>query len=301
MTTVNQASHQRSPFSIFPNEQLCLVSPPAARPRWTQSLSDLDKLILLTVNEALLTTCQLLYTNLCNQGLENVDVDTLRHHLKHLTDVGFLTKMEFRSLSGTSLFKVYTMSESGRDFLRSAGQKPRLTGYIAQLDAVQVKKLLAAQQFVLSQNYEKRGGTVYPARTVCQAVRPTDTADSNIFRTQALVDLPDQTILVEAVRNSQSCSTALLDKLRRINSTLAMPNLNTDIKANVTMVIVCESHDHMLSVMREVRDRERRLSFRVRFTNDPAIHNNDENRLWRNKQEEQPHSLFSALLRSLFQ
>ena len=82
------AAKKASPFAARPNESLVYVN---VKPDQTQmgglTLDDLDKLILSTVNRALVTTADILIRHLLHLGLQNTDSAVIRTRLQLLVGI----------------------------------------------------------------------------------------------------------------------------------------------------------------------------------------------------------------------
>jgi len=269
----NAAIEKKSPFAAYNGERLNMVSAnPAA---CTVRLTDLDELILLTINQMLITTAHLLDRHLHNLGLEGVQIDDIRTALARLSESGFLTKYEFVTPVSKAYSRVYTLGQCGQEFVKSRGQRLRMTGYIASLDALHAKRLLASLQYVISRKYSRTAESVTVAGVVVEQKKEAGAETDRIFRPQVTVQCSDHTVFVDAVRRTHRAAEELADKLTRMDETLRCSRyLNISVKADVYVVIVCESTQHMAEVMEELDEYRLKLCYKLWFTNDAEVFNN---------------------------
>lgn len=262
----NESSYtKRSPFSNFKDEKLSIY--PAKESGYLE-FDELDKLILVNVNTLLLTTSHLLYENLANMGLENTDQEMLKAKMKRLSDYGFLAKMEFVTPLTRSATKVYTLAHRGQQYIRSIGTKPRLSGYIAGLDATGVKRLLSAEQYIISQKYDITSVTM-------GGIVSDGESDDCIFRSHGIIRQPIDSIFVESVRSNEGSEEKLLEKLHRMNNTLRNgKRMLVEKSEQMTVVIVCESNQHMTDIRKLLNENQEQYCFEVILTNDVDVHNN---------------------------
>lgn len=261
---------KKSVFSCFPLERLNILHP--ARPRQL-NLTQIQHDILHTVNTSMVTTCVLLHTRLTRQGMADYPIEQLRKELKRLSEYGYLTKMEFCTPSARSLTKVFALSNQGKDYIRSCGVHPVRTRYVSGLDAIHCKKLLSAQQFLLSQGWE---GQAEIGRMVIENV-PEGEATKHLFRTHALVQKEDATIFVESVRAIPGAAQDLLDKLKRMDRTLALGNrLNIPLNRQLQVIVCCENYNHMEQIIEAVGASGLGFDFSLHFTNDYDTFHNPE-------------------------
>lgn len=273
MSVYSNSTHisTRSPFSVYEDERLNVIESLMSK---NLHLNDLDKLILLSVDEMLVTTSNLLNTHFGNIGLICTDITTVRRSLKKLSDNGYLVKMEFVTPTSCSLGKVYALGTLGQEFILSKGKTPCQTGYIASLDALRCKKLLAAAQFVIKQNYITEAVSVTFGEVAAQRKLDLKDKDINSFRPHGTVQFNDKTVFVESVRSNCGSVNELIEKLSRMNNILMNSKyLNIPIKENVGVVIVCESLAHQLTVAEALHSVKERYCFKISLTNDIDVYN----------------------------
>ena len=269
-TTQFEESQKKSIFSAFPMERLNILHP--VHPR-TLELTLLQSQILLLVNESLVTTAMLLHTRLEHLGIQDCDIATLRKELKKLGDAGYLTKMEFCTPESRSLTKVFALSSQGKEYIRSQGIHPIRTRYVSTLDAVHCKKLLSAQQTLISQGWEH---SAQIGRMIIEAVSMGETT-RNLFRTHAVVEQEDRTIFIESVRAVPGAMDDLLAKLRRMDRTLALKDrLNLPPAPKVEVLLCCENYAHMEEVISQLISSRLGFGFTLKFTNDYDTFHNPE-------------------------
>lgn len=264
MTEYKTVQAGASPFQFYPMERLVEAntgSPNAIR------LSELDRLLLGIINRVLIITGLLAHRYLEAAGLQDVSLEDIRACLRRLADNGYLNRFRFQTPTGHSNLQVYTLGELGRRAVETRGRSLLRTGYVDNMDSLHAKRQLAALQFVIAQGYV----TEATHTSFGRLVRATyDPAGNHLFRPQAVVQLEEKTIFVEAVRNSGGAAEELVCKLNRINDTLSGGTpLNLTGAETYEVVVVAESHSHMTRLMEELEDRLRgKLSFRLHFTND---------------------------------
>lgn len=299
MKTTNNSTYdvggdKKSPFASYKNERLQIF---AGNPSRNVQLNDVDKLVMLAVNEMLLATSKLLHTYLMQLGLKSVDIEGIRTSLKKLSETGYLTKMEFSSPTGKSLSKVYTLGAKGQAFIRESGKHPMLSAYIYELDAVGVKRILSAVQFVLSQNYLSGAKSISIATVVAEKWGRDATESAHIFRPNAIVQIENKTVFVESVRRSPGYKDELVKKLERMDECLKYSRyLNVSVNDNAEVIIVCEDFDHMVEVGAAIKASGFRFSFDLTFTNDNDVYAKPDSCLYENRDCEQKKTLFEKAL-----
>jgi len=263
------AAEKKSPFAVYSGERLNPASMNTAD--GNVRLTDLDELVMLTINRMLITTAALLDRHLRDLGLEGVEINELRTVLSKLSEHGYLTKYEFVTAVSRAYARVYTLGPRGQEYVKSRGQRPRMTGYIASLDALHAKRLLASLQYVISRKYSRTAESVTVAGVVAEQNARTE--DDHIFRPQVTVQCSDHTVFVDAVRRTPGAVKELVDKLGRMDETLRCSRyLNIPVKAHVDVVIVCESVRHMEEVMEGLTEYRVKPCFALWFANDTEIY-----------------------------
>lgn len=285
MINNSQATEKKSPFAVYPGEKLSVMNIGVSDNTFTR-LSDIDQLVMVAINEILVATGLLLHKYLLQMGLKNVNIDKIRSSLSKLSDVGYLTKMEFASTESKSLTKVYSLAAKGQAFVKSKGKHPMLSAYIYGLDATGVKRILSALQFVLSQNYISKAKSIAISSVVAERGNRDATESAHIFRTNATVLFEDKTVFVESVRRSPANEDELINKLNRMDDCLKHSKyLNVSVNDTAEVVIVCEDFEHMASVYRAIKASESRFCFDLTFTNDSEVYNQPDNCLYHCKQK----------------
>lgn len=268
--TFNNASNKKSPFAIYPAERLNIMNEVTRND--IMLMSDLDQLVMVAINEMLLTTCHILHKHLLQLGLKKVEIDEIRTSLAKLSSAGYLTKMEFVSSIGSSYHKVYTLSSKGQIFIRSKGKHPMLSGYIEGLQAAAIKRLLSATQFIVSQNYVSKASSISIAAVVAERGSCDANENGHIFRPNAIVQFSDKTVFVESVRRTNNNEQELIRKLKRIDDCLKHSKyLNITVHEPIEVIVVCEDAAHMYSVMSAVESSKFRGCFKMVFTNDMDV------------------------------
>lgn len=268
-------TNKKSPFAVWPYEKLNVLNSSDSR---AIRLTEVDQLVMLTVNEMLITTSFLLHSHLLQMGLERVSINDIRASLAKLSSADYLKKMEFSSPNGTSMNKVYSLSLKGQVFIKSKGKYPILSGYIDNLEATTAKRILSALQFILSQNYTANASSISVASVVVEKGNCSTKENTHIFRPNATIQFEDKTIFVDSVRRTFENEYKMLQKLKRIDDCLRNSKyLNTPIHDNVDVIIIAEDEDHMLSIIDTVRYSKYRFCYNLIFSNDIDTYNRPEN------------------------
>ena len=264
-----------SPFSVSAYEQLKPVQmsrsgrmPNSAR----FTLTDLGKVVLIGLNDLLVSTGNLLY-RYCTEvmQLSGVTLQEFRKTLTGLSENGFLLMREFVTDTPTAVGKVYTLDKAGRDFVAATGRIPVKAGYLRDMNALQAKKLLSVQQLSLSYLQNPSTGVKFAA-AICE--QSPNGAGDHIFRTQALITAGKETLLLESLRRAADVPE-LTDKLKRMNATLTRScYLNEQISDDVTVVVVCADDKTFTALTGDIQ-RSDRYCFKISAVTDQQVYRGD--------------------------
>lgn len=235
------AETKTSPFAVYPGERMKIREVPCPRGVY---ITDVDKVILVLINKYLVLTSRLLL-----QAARQVDMEIeqkdLQHRLRMLTDGAYLQSSRFVNEDETyAAGVVYTLGYRGRGFLNSINVRPRLGGYVAQLDSTAVKRYLSVNQYLL------QTGKAYGATEVGYTIlvpEPKKDRPDKIFRAFGMVQEEGRTVIVESLRKDAT-REYVLERLDRMNKTLSHKNCNTQLHKNVELVLIAESNEHLKQI-----------------------------------------------------
>lgn len=261
-------SNISSPFAYYKDDKFSFVTPENPR---TIPLTDIQKAIVLGVNELMICTGVTLFRFLSEIGL-TVDKDTVQRQLKILVSNSYISKYEFISPDGgKSAAKAYMVGHKGRGFLLNLNKQTCNLSFIQSLDSVHAKKYLAAAQFVaFSASATDRIRMAQPI-----FVPSPNCKSDRIFRSNAMIQSSDgkETVFVEAIRQSDGWQSEMVEKLDRIDDVVNSPKkLNVQIGENIFVILVAESPAHMKNIMSILRTKRYR-NITPLFTYDTVIVN----------------------------
>jgi len=276
MNITNNINLKRSPFAARSDERLSAY---ARNPHYNIDVADLtslEKLCIVNVESLLVVTSKELFDHFVNLGITGVTIEDVRATLNRLTEAGYINKMRFLSTQTKPSFMVYSLGANGKKFVYDKYHRsPLLTNYVNRLSAIDVKRLLATHQFLNAMNYSNANGIGIAATVFEEGSR------DHIFRANAFVDLPNETVIVEAVRDYNNATEDFINKLIRIHRTLKESySVNLPVKANVTVVAIAESANHMTGTINAINASNNRFCFNLVFTNDNDIFINPANCLY---------------------
>lgn len=260
------AACTNSPFMAYMDDRFSFIPPENPR---TIPLTDIQKAIILCINELMLCTGVTLFRFLCEIGL-TADNNTVQKQLKILVTNSYVSKFEFVSEGGgKSAAKAYTVGHKGRGFLMNLNKQTCNVGFIQSLDSVHAKKYLAAAQFVAF------SASATDCFCIAQPIFvPSPNGKSNkIFRSNAMIQSPDgkETAFVEAIRQNVGWQSEMVEKIDRIDDVVnSSKKLNVSIGENKFVILIAESLAHMKNIMSILRTKRYRC-FTLLFTYDTAI------------------------------
>lgn len=266
--SLNCSAYTSSPFMAYADDRFSFIPPENPR---TISLTDIQKAIVLGVNELMLCTGVTLFRFLCEIGL-TADKDTVQRQLKILVANSYISKHEFVSPDGgKSAAKAYSVGHKGRGFLMNLNKQTCNVSFIQNLDSVHAKKYLAAAQFVaFSASATDRFNMAQPI-----FVQSPNGKSNRIFRSNAIVQSLDgkETAFVEAIRQSVGWQSEMIEKLDRIDDVVNSPKkLNVQIGENICVILVAESPAQMKNIM-SILSTKRYRNITPLFTYDTVIVN----------------------------
>lgn len=267
-------SETKSPFAVYQGEQM--VKKTACnqyRHITTVNANEIDKLIIVALNQYLVITSSLLEKALQNMGVA-VDQTDLQKRLRILSAGEYLDAFRFQSETARSSNLVYIIGWRGAGFLKANGIKPLGGVYLKELTPTQIKQLLSAAQFLIKTKVD------IDDFTMRELVVVSGKADGGkIFRSPAVVRQADETMLIESVRKCSDWEKYLSDKLQRIDSVVTdKGELNVPIcKKGLSVLLVAEDTIHMQQVMRLIEKHFRSLSIPALFSCDSLTYSQPDN------------------------
>lgn len=268
--TLEHNEIKTSPFAVYPGE--CIKPVPVPAPR-SLYITELDKTILLLVNQYMLLSSKLLQRAMENAGVE-MEQKVLQNRLNRLCDALFLQASRFVNSDGsTSVSKVYSVAYRGRGFLNSIGVQPRLTGYLARLDAQGVKRYLSVNQYLILTDQDPRFTEVG-----CPVLVPAPRSGKpdKIFRAYGMVRQWGRTLIVDSVRKGDNWQTETLERLDRMYATLKDKHCTPKMDGGVRLVLIAESEDHLKQLDALLRKR-RYTGLSIQLSCDLKVYNDPEN------------------------
>ncbi|MBE6551897.1 MAG: hypothetical protein E7665_07165 [Ruminococcaceae bacterium] len=260
----------KSPFAIYPAEKVKVVQNNDICD--TQILSYTDELVILTINEMLFATDTLLHELFLQLYPEQADINEISTSLNKLFAAGYLSKIELISPMEISVVEVYKIGTQGELFLETVEKEANLLEYLNGLDAIGIKKILAALQLVISQNYSQRAKSII----VSSIVSNTNSSKKNdkIFRPVARVNFDSETIFIESVRRTENSIADLIAKLKRMNSVLSYPepfDIDIKLEQKITVILITEDDSHMEELRKILDENNKKYCFNIILTNDVEI------------------------------
>ena len=281
-----------SPFTYYQGESLFLENPVTGYVRGF-NLNPLEELIVLSVNEMLVTTSSLLQRFLKRRKNVDVSAQEIKRVLSVLSHHDYLNKYMFKNINGShATTRCYTISTNGQKHLAYLGIRTKMRGYLSSLTSCEIKEILSTHQFILSQEGYTDSGIKF-ANVVVERGKDT-TLTNHIFRTNALVQTEFKTVFVESVRASEDSENEFITKLHRIEKTLRESKfLSCTVSPKCELIIVCENPDHREVFGEVLKKIGLRTCFDILITDDVTCYNEPENCL--TKIVIPPKSIFTKL------
>ena len=232
-------------------------------------IADVDKLVLIVTNRFLLASESMLVSYLLDTlRLQGMNEKDLAAEIHRMVKSNFLTAYRFSDSENDNFLTVYGLGYRGRGYLKSIGEAPRMTGYLAQLDAYSALKILAANQLLI----HKRAA--FHSFHVCKTIlaQNKDIEKTHlIVRPQGMLQTAEGTQLLETVRRAPDYLEKLREKLSRMQLLLDREDLNMEVSAP-SLTLICEDN----AMLEEVRQlvSEKRYFFSISAVTDTQIENN---------------------------
>lgn len=200
-------------------------------------IADVNKLMLVVVNRFLLMTEDMMSRYLLDTlKLQGMNTGDLGKELRRMARSNFLTVYHLSDCENNKMLTVFGLGYRGRGYLKSIQEAPRMTGYLAQVDAYSTLKILAANQYLVKKQ------TPFPSLQVCKTILAQNkNIDKThlIARPQGLVCTAHSTQLLEAVRRTPDYLEKLNEKLGRMQLLLDRDDLNVAVPAP-SITLICE-------------------------------------------------------------
>ena len=215
-----------------------------------------------------------LTSDLCFRIFEGVyEKEKIQRSLSQLKKAGFILGIGFYNANGgRAAHKAYVLSTRGAGYLNSIGIQCRLGNFIAGCEAVHLKKILSANQFLISGKYER--ANIRIAQTVLIEPQNTDERATAIFRPSGVVLNAEGEIIefIESVRRTNDSISTLLNKLNRMDLVLREKDLaNIRIADKTRLTVIAEDKFHMYELMTAISEALPK-KFRVVYSYDYAAY-----------------------------
>ncbi len=267
-----------SPFAVREGEELIRVMP-RIDCHYIE-LNEQQKNIICAVNKWLILNSYLLQCYLNKIGIK-ITQKECKYQLKLLSQNNYLQKMEFHMNGTTANCRAYSVGRKGRGWLSAAGKSIRLSGYIDQCRALQVKKILSANQMIIGIS---NAGLFRNAGTA-QIIKYNGKRKSKkyIFRAYGFINDERGSYIVEPYRNEKRCIDNLKEKLKRMDIVLRHEkDCSIKFANNLEILIVAENKYQMEGLM-EVLQRHSYKAFSLAFSYDRALLEQEEKIFYPNK------------------
>ena len=208
-------------------------------------IADVNKLMLVVVNRFLIMTADQLSNYLVNTlHLEGMNAAEIEKQIHLMTRANFLTEYDFCNSESQLMYAAYCLGYRGRGLLKAMNEAPRMTGFIAQLDACLAMKLLASNQYLIEKQVAIK--TLQVAKTILAQGKNIEKTHL-IARPQGMVQTEEGTQLLEAVRRRENYLEQLLEKLGRMQLLLDRTDLNVQISVP-SVALICEDEEMLAEV-----------------------------------------------------
>ena len=232
------------------------------------TLTDLDKLIILTVNNFRVITSALLLTYFGKLGVDGVSDASIKRRLDSLCKASFLQSSRLVKAGNTSSIRVFSIGFKGKGWIGASGvAMGNIAGYISSFrgDTTRIKKVLSAVQYVVRSTDEKKDFLINR-----KIFAPDSAADSG-FRADAVVFDKIHTQVILSVRDDASGLNDLPGKLNRAFSVFSAQKASVEL-VSPEIVLICENVEHLKHVMRVLGRKEYR--YPIYYTCDTLVYSN---------------------------
>lgn len=233
-----------SPFAYRADEKLLLEDLSEGGFGRYIELNEFQSEIIKAVNVLLVTNKQILKKYLTRTGVA-VEECKLTKELQRLSNNHYLNKMVFQNSDGSiAMMRVYSVGRKGRGYLRFNKIRTRLEGYVASRTAIQVKKLLAANQAMFGIAGNDLSIYTETAKSFWFDKKKTRNTDL-VFRALALVNNweSNQSYIIQPLRNDGKDNLKdLIDKLERMDTVIKKAGtIEMKLCKDITVLVVAEN------------------------------------------------------------
>lgn len=177
------------------------------------------------------------------EGMNEADIEK---QLQLMTRANFLTEYDFRNSEDQLMYSAYGLGYRGRGLLKAMNEAPRMTGFIAQLDASLAMKLLSSNQYLIESNTSIK--TLQVSKTILAQGKDIQKTHL-IARPQGMVQNDTGTQLLESVRRNANYLDQLLEKLGRMQLLLDRNDLNVQL-SDPSVLLICEDEAMLAEVQK---------------------------------------------------
>ena len=232
------------------------------------NLTDLDRLIILAVNNFRVITSALLLAYFRKLSVDGVSESSIKRHLDHLCQASFIQSSRLVRAGSTSSIRVFSLGFRGKGWIGASGvAMGNMAGYISSFkgDSAKIKKVLSAVQYVIRSTDEKKDFLIN------RKIWVPDSATDLGFRADAVIFDKIHTQVLFSVRDDMNGLHALPEKLNRAFSVFSAQKASVEF-ISPEIVIVCENVDHMKHVMKVLGKKEYR--YPIYYTCDTLVYSN---------------------------
>lgn len=216
-------------------------------------IADVNKLMLVVVNRFLILTADQLSNYMVDTlHLEGMNATDIEKQLQLMTRANFLTEYAFRNSENHLMYAAYGLGYRGRGLLKAMNEAPRMTDFIAQLDACRAMKLLSSNQYLIESNTSIK--TLQVAKTILAQGKDLQKTHL-IARPQGMVQNDKGTQLLESVRRNANYLAQLLEKLGRMQLLLDRDDLNVQL-SDPSVLLICEDEEMLAEVQKGLQGKK---------------------------------------------
>lgn len=245
--------NKKSPFSIYPGDSHKLILPQKKTSidevDYLLSIGyigDIENAILTVIHKMYYVTSLQIYQMLILAGID-IKHQNVQYSIRKLKNKNFIKQIEFFSESdetARSSFKAYTLGYHGLGILRARGNKAKLQGYISEIPTANLKRVLAANQLLIS--------VMQTSPFTFESI-PIVFDDSNsqdiIIRPQAILQNENDSYFVECIRKDTDWEENLCERMIRYQRVIEnYETLNIKFNKAPLMIFLAENFEHMLEI-----------------------------------------------------
>lgn len=260
-----------SPFAVYEGEKLVRVAPQSYC-RFIK-LNEIQQNIICAVNQCLVLNGYLLRRYLEKLGVE-LTPEECKYQLKVLSQNNYLQKMEFHIDETAQHCRAYCVGRKGKGWLAAMGKRIRMSGYLDCCCALQMKKLLCANQTIIELAEAEQLKTINPAQIIKNSRE--NQATKLLFRAYGFVKGDKNTYIVEPIRNEKDCIDNLKEKLKRMDAVLKNKIACSVSIDQIPTVILVAENKYLMEFLMEGLEKCRYKTVHLAFSYDKAVLEQDE-------------------------